>query len=273
MTDPTAGVPLTRAVELEIEIDASPDAVWKAISEGDELVRWFPMEAKVDPGVGGRVWVSWGEGMAWSSRIAVWEPNRRLKSVDEPPEGAPPFPVEVAVEYEIQAREGRTVLRLVHSGFSAEADWDQFYDATVAGWTYFLRNLKHYLERHRGVPRKLIRWRRPMTVAAAEVWRMLADPTGLGFAGVKAGSRWTHELLPGVPPGGEVWMVRPPFNYACTIEGLNDAVLFIEMEPGGETWHCGIWLSTYGLPANDAAALEKTVTDRIDRILAPGVAA
>lgn len=262
----------TRSIDLSIEIDAPAGTVWKAISEADELVRWFPPDARIEPGVGGSVWVSWGEGMDWSSRIDVWEPNERLRVVDELPPGTPPG-AQVALEYQIEARGGRTVLRLVHSGFSASADWDQFYDSTVAGWTYFLRNLKHYIERHFGVPRSLIKWRRPMTVAVAEVWRMLADPAGLGFADARPGARWSKPLLPDGPPGGEVWLVRPPHNFASTIESLNDGVLFIEMEPGGETWHCGVWLSTYGLPEPEVEAVREQLDARLTVILGPALQA
>jgi uncharacterized protein YndB with AHSA1/START domain len=257
----------TRSIELEIEIDAPPEAVWKAISEAEELVRWFPMEAEVDPGEGGRVWVSWGDGIGWTSRIAVWEPNKRLRSIDEAPPDAPPMPVEVALEYEIEGRGGKTVLRLTHSGFSADADWDQFIDSVTAGWTYFLRNLKHYLERHRGVARRLIKWRRPLTVAVAEAWRMLSDPSALGMADARPGEHWSSSPLPDVPAGGEVWMVREPYNFAATIASLNDAVLFVEMEPGGEVEHCGIWLSTYGLPDDQVDEIERQMTARLDVIL------
>jgi uncharacterized protein YndB with AHSA1/START domain len=262
-----AGVPATRSIELEIEIDAPSEAIWRAITEAEELVRWFPMEAEVEPGEGGRVWVSWGDGMSWSSRIAVWEPGHRLRSIDEPPPGAPPMPVEVALEYEIEGRGGRSVLRLTHSGFSPDAEWDQYIDSVTAGWTYFLRNLKHYLERHRGVARNLIKWRRPLTVAAAEAWRMLADPSALGFANAQEGTQWKTPLLPGVAPGGEVWMVREPHNFACTIESLNDAVLFIEMEPGGEVEHCGVWLSTYGLPEERVRELEAILSAKLEASL------
>ena len=264
---PPPGELRTRSIELEIEIDAPPEVVWKAITEAEELVRWFPMEAKVDPGEGGRMWVSWGEGIGYTSRIAIWEPNKRLRNIDEAPADAPPMPVEVALEYEIEGRGGRSILRLTHSGFSADAEWDQFIDSITAGWTYFLRNLKHYLERHRGVARHLIKWRRPLTVAAAEAWRMLADPSALGFAGLQAGTRMTSSLLPDIPSGGEVWMARAPYNFACTIESLNDAVLFIEMEPG-EVEHCGVWLSTYGVSDDRVKAIESSLTSKLDEILA-----
>ena len=43
-------------------VHASLDAVWRALTEADELRRWFPVDARVSPGVGGSIWLSWGDG-------------------------------------------------------------------------------------------------------------------------------------------------------------------------------------------------------------------
>ena len=59
----------TRAVEREIEIDAPLAAVWKALTDADELTRWFPLNAGVTPGVGGSVWMSWTEVLSVSSSM------------------------------------------------------------------------------------------------------------------------------------------------------------------------------------------------------------
>ena len=52
----------TRTQEHEIAIDASAEAVWKAITDAEELTRWFVETAKVEPGVGGSFRISWGGG-------------------------------------------------------------------------------------------------------------------------------------------------------------------------------------------------------------------
>src|SRR5581483_3380801 len=76
-------------------------------------------------------------------------------------------------------RKGKTVVRLVNSGFSMDAEWDDQYSATEAGWKYFLFNLKHYLERHAGTPRVQLSERRKSEQPRSEMW-----------------SRITSELLP-----------------------------------------------------------------------------
>ena len=87
----------TRSQEHEIEIDAPIDAVWKALTDAEQLTNWLSEEARVVPGEGGTVWVSWGEGQAGETRIEGWEPGRRLRLVQMPPENDPnqpsPFPV------------------------------------------------------------------------------------------------------------------------------------------------------------------------------------
>src|SRR4029450_5406552 len=50
----------TRTQQHEIVIDAPLEAVWKAITDAEELTRWFVEEAKVEPGVCGTVTFSCG---------------------------------------------------------------------------------------------------------------------------------------------------------------------------------------------------------------------
>jgi uncharacterized protein YndB with AHSA1/START domain len=51
-----------RRLEKEIEIAVPIEEVWKALTDANELARWFPLEARVTPGLGGNIFVSWGPG-------------------------------------------------------------------------------------------------------------------------------------------------------------------------------------------------------------------
>ena len=137
----------------EIVIDAPIEAVWKAISDGEELTRWFVEEATVKPGVGGTIAISWGGGEKSSGTIEAWEPNQKLRKKLAPIDmGAlksdPAAPM--IDEYTIERRDGKTVLRLVCSGIPDAPEWDGFYNGTDTGWGSFFRTLRHYLEHHRG---------------------------------------------------------------------------------------------------------------------------
>ena len=246
-----------RSIDKTIAIAAPPDAVWRALTDAREMERWFPLKADVTPGVGGRIWISWGPGSEGASTIEAWEPNRHLRTADSfPGEGG--APLRVAVDYYLESEAGdRTVLRLVHSGFGAGASWDEMYDAMDGGWTYFLTNLRHYLERHRGTARVMVWERRPLSRPRGDVWdrivAALGSPPELPFARSAEAS--------------EVLLSRPPGHLALRLPGLNDALLFIELELGGERWHLGVWLSTYGLDAERAEALQQALGPWLDEVV------
>ena len=76
-----------RTQELSLTIEAPAADVWKALTDAEELTRWFVPEARVVPGVGGSLWMSWGGGMEGTTHITDWEPNRRMRTADELPSG------------------------------------------------------------------------------------------------------------------------------------------------------------------------------------------
>ena len=52
-----------RRLEKEIEIAAPASEVWKALTESKELAKWFPLEARVTPGVGLKNFLVLGPGL------------------------------------------------------------------------------------------------------------------------------------------------------------------------------------------------------------------
>lgn len=170
-------------------------------------------------------------------------------------------PVRLAVDFRIEARGGNAVLRLVQSGFGPGPDWDDTFDGLDEGWGYFLRNLKHYLERHAGTPRDLISVRRSSSLPREQVWERLLNRAGDGMIDWSPGAQSYELRLGGERCPGKVIRANPPYNFAGTLESLNDGILFIELERGGERWHCGIWLSIYGLPNERVAELRQALDD------------
>ena len=110
-----------RTIRKEIEIAAPIEAVWKALTDAAELARWFPLEARVEPGAGGTIYLSWGPPWEGTAQIDVWEPNQRFRWVEPSPfaKQHPAFAT-MAVEWVLEARGGKTLLRLVNSGFLDE---------------------------------------------------------------------------------------------------------------------------------------------------------
>jgi uncharacterized protein YndB with AHSA1/START domain len=165
----------TRAAAGEIEIDAPVERVWRALTEARELERWFPLEAEVEPGPEGRIRMSWGnEFDAWSP-VEVWDAPRHLRLVWAMPGEAP---VQVT-DYHLGGEGGRTRLRVVTSGFPADASWDDMVEGTRLGWVFELAQLKHYLERHDGLDRRAAFLRRRIMLTREEAWARLTGPEGV----------------------------------------------------------------------------------------------
>ena len=253
-----------KKVEAEIAIDATPEEVWRAISEGDRLKQWFPLDARVTPPPEGKVWLSWGEGAEWESPIEVWEPSKHLRTVDEMPgkDGGPP--TRIAVDYIIESRGGQTILRLVHSGF-ADDTWQDELDSLDSGWASFLANLKLFLERHRKETRTLAHFRHPVVeIDRAEAFARVMTGLGITWDTLRVGSDFTAffgELM----MNGVVSVLRPPMNFSAVIKNWNDAFLMVEMEPGRGRTRPAIWLSLYGDAAKDATEVSQRVAELLQR--------
>jgi len=207
----TDGEKKTRQQTHEIAIDAPIEAVWKAISDGEELTRWFVDKATVTPGVGGTISIAWGDAEMSSGTIEAWEPNQKLRKrlapMDMGAAKADPA-VPMIDEYTIERRDGKTVLRLVCSGIPDAKEWDGFYNGTNSGWASFLRTLRHYLEHNQGKPRTTI--------------------TIMGKASATREETWPR-LLAAVAPRGTVVFEQAPGNLEMTIPSLGDAYLWHTM--------------------------------------------
>jgi uncharacterized protein YndB with AHSA1/START domain len=259
----------TKSIDLSIEIDAPPEAVWEAVSSAQELQRWFPLNAEIEPGEGGTVTIDWGPDIRGTGDIEVWDEGRRLVYVERPwDEPSEEDPVRVAVEYTIEVRGGKTVLRMVNSGFSADADWADYLDTLDSGWRYFLLNLKHYLERHRGTPRRMVWDRRKISIAKDEAWPVLFGPDGLASLSLPAVEGAAATLWSG--QAGTVAMTAPPIHLALHCPGLNDALLFVELEPGDPPYSVGVWLSLYGVDEEEAVSLDDSLKGCMERLAAIG---
>ena len=252
-----------RKVEASIEIDAPLEAVWKALTEGEELARWFPLSARVKPGRGGSIWMSWGTPWEGEAKIEIWEPNRRLRLLEPPPK---PDSIPVALDYTLEARGGKTVLRLVHT-FGTGADWEEeYFDSTSRGWRFMFANLRHYLERHAGTPRQVAwpRWR--VSGDAEEIWKKLVG----SMNSAAPGSRFHFEAAGGESFEGTVNFFVPPRSLCATVENLNDALLWLHLEKSEAGFEIWLWLSVYGMPPAEAKSLEARWQAQLQRLFPEG---
>lgn len=249
----------TRSIEIEKSVSASPDEVWEALTTDEGLRSWFPLDARVEPKVGGTVWLSWGPGCEGEAPIHVFEPGSRFGWTEHYGEDAEGRPIKVAVDFHIEGREGSTVVRLVQSGLSADADWDEMYDALVDGWTYFMFNLEHWFGRHRGRSRAMAWARVPVADDRAGTWQRLARAE---LVSETAADRMTSVRL-GELHGARVVSTRPGHHFAAVVPDMEDSVFFVELE--GK--HVGFWLSTYSLDPDEVSSLQSALDARVEAAL------
>jgi uncharacterized protein YndB with AHSA1/START domain len=268
----TPSSPSHRTIELEVILTATPTEIWNALSSGDGLRQWFPPIAEGGGKLGADLLLSWGEGIDWRTRVTAWDENRHLQWSEPPKPDDPAIPdsMPVAIDWHIHMiTGGRCVVRLVHSGFSADAGSDAQYSANKEGWTYFLFNLRHYLEHHAGSTRVAIIERRLATIPRPQLWTQLLGDSGLrathsGTKGVRVGDRLAFTMTDGRSIPFVVGRVESSILWG-TVESLNDGLLMIELEPGASEYHFGIYLSVYGLPRRDVDALRTWVSAVADR--------
>lgn len=258
----------TRKFEIALEIDAAPEAVWSALTEARELERWFPLRAEVEPRPGGRYFLSWENEWQDEARIEIFEPNRHLRT-SWSGEGKNRA-AQLAVDYHLEGRGGRTVLRLVHSGFGRDATWDREFDGVSVGWNFELRSLRHYLERHRGKDRHVVYLRRRTGPDRSETWGRMLDGLGARLReDLGEGDAYSLEVGGGERFSGRVLDSRPPKQFAGSVSELGEALFRIETYGGTVS----LWLSAWG---GEAAALDpwrRRWTVLLDRLFPVGVGA
>lgn len=185
--------------------------------------------------------------MAFTTRADAWEPKRRVRWISDDVMGPGTMG---ATDFHLETVGGKTRIRLVQSGFGESEGWDDFFEGTETGWTYFLYNLRLYLETHQGRTRHMISERLPVTAPRDVAWKHLASAvTGVAPAGVDglaAGARVRLAFDDGPTADGVVEMVVAGRALAIRLPELTDSVLFIELEGGPPgSFHTGWWFSVY----------------------------
>lgn len=122
--------PIVRAVEVR----ATPQRLWTLLTQPEELVRWWPDVAELEPREGGRV------RMVFEANSSVV--NGRVTRFDLPTglgftwerEQSPGAPTQV--EFTVSdLGGGRCRVEVVHSGWEAAPELRPIHDA---GWAHFL---------------------------------------------------------------------------------------------------------------------------------------
>jgi uncharacterized protein YndB with AHSA1/START domain len=202
-------------VRKEIEIEATPEEVWEAITTGPGLDAWFMGRNEVEPGEGGKVRMTLP---AWTleSTITVWDPPKRLVTDTGKDEDGRLM----VFEYLIEGREGgSTVVRFVHSGFLPGDDWETEYEALKRGDPMYFQKLAEYLTYFRGRTATPVDIYGPQVPDREKAWERIR--TGLGLPGPVAEGDHVHLTPEGLPQmDGVVDYLSPEFLGVRTSDGL-----------------------------------------------------
>jgi uncharacterized protein YndB with AHSA1/START domain len=129
----------TRTFEHSLTVDAPRDRVYHAITDADELKRWWITDGISEPRPGGRFRYEWK--MADPSNDHVQEGTYDAvvdgERVEFPWSGG-----DSHVTLTLSESNGGTRVSLVHSGIAA----DDIFERYEQGWQGFLSNLKSVLE-------------------------------------------------------------------------------------------------------------------------------
>ena len=105
-----------RKLQLHVDLNAPMEVVWKALTEAEGLANWFaPMVKVSSPGPGGEVTAAWSDEMVLMARVDVWEPNQRVRWINDTGMMGPG--TLIVTDFHLEAASGKIRVRLVQSGF------------------------------------------------------------------------------------------------------------------------------------------------------------
>jgi uncharacterized protein YndB with AHSA1/START domain len=238
----------TRDIELSVELDATPEEVFRAVTDGTELAKWMAPEAGSTPPEGGKkgsIWVSWGPGMKTEREVEIWEEPKRVR---HPAGENAETKAALYADWSIEAKDGgKTTLRLVHSGFSVGADWDNELDSHARGWKLMLENLRQYFARHKGQPTAHVPFMSKVESPNTAIWKTLLEKFGFASS-PKAGDTFRFTTAKGESLSGEVDLVTNERDLALVVKEYGDALLRVSLEgkPGAASTFVYAYAIAYG---------------------------
>jgi uncharacterized protein YndB with AHSA1/START domain len=143
-------MPEAKPFRVEVRIRTPQIEVWRALTEPDQLRRWF--------------------GWTYAGLDDEIELMFVANAEHEPPGRILMFEGEDQSAIEVEADGAHTIVRAVYPASLEDVELDGAYDEIEEGWRAFLLQLRDYLERHPGKRRRTIRLTseaKPIAVLAA----------------------------------------------------------------------------------------------------------
>ena len=135
-----------------IEIDASVETVFRALTAEDELTQWFPDVVVVEPRIGGKARFTFYAKKAENlnrdfypnGEIVEFVPNKKL-SYTWIPEDISDFPKTIVSWTLHNIGKNKTKVELLHSGFTGKPQ--ELFKEHQTGWDYFTKRLVNHCQK------------------------------------------------------------------------------------------------------------------------------
>ena len=130
-----------------VDILADAQAVWRALTDNQQLTLWCSPDADIRARAGGSFRASVDRVTEFEARIDVFEPGRRLRLIYLPARTLPRADSVMIDDFILEKVAGGTILRLLGSGVPASPEWDTQYRRLRTSWQAAMSRLKVYVEK------------------------------------------------------------------------------------------------------------------------------
>jgi len=134
-----------RTIEKSILIRAQAEDIFFALTDTDELVKWFPEGATTDPELGGKYDFTWEKSKVWDHKRGIYTdiiPGTKV-SFTWPVADLNQYTI---VTFYLHSEGGYTTVIFSHTGFGFSEEWKNQYCEYAELWSFFLENLRSYIE-------------------------------------------------------------------------------------------------------------------------------
>jgi uncharacterized protein YndB with AHSA1/START domain len=117
----------TRGFAHRIDIAATPEKVWAALTDPVLLCLWLGPDARIRAQQGGSLTATVAPGFSREALIDIIEPPRRLRLIYLPTPPLPMFDGAVVEDILLDPQDGETIVRLLCSGVPDSTEWNAHY--------------------------------------------------------------------------------------------------------------------------------------------------
>ena len=236
----------SRSAQKTIEINAPVELVWKAVTQAEELTNWFPLNVQNEGN--GQVKLMWGKSDFFNLQLTEFELFKHFKVQELPPDSDDIDEIlneqvqkeirskkeVLSIDITLTGKKGKTVLRLIHSGFGYESHWDDIYLGVKKGWEFELRGLKHYIENHFGTKRYALWLKKEHSLSLHESWNRFMDNFKESVDSLNENDPYTLTENSGEIYKGYTMINDYPYSFAGTLTNFNNSILRMENYKNGD---------------------------------------